>query len=97
MEDKTIDDTDGVKILMEGSWVLVRPSGTEPIYRIFAEAESQEKAKSLAEDNKRPSWILLPLCPGSGIDFIWFRTQGLKNIKGGVHDESKNHMEAQSK
>jgi phosphomannomutase/phosphoglucomutase len=53
MEDKTIDDTDGVKILMEGSWVLVRPSGTEPIYRIFAEAESQEKAKSLAEDNKK--------------------------------------------
>jgi phosphomannomutase/phosphoglucomutase len=33
--------------------VLVRPSGTEPIYRIFAEAESQEKAKSLAEDNKK--------------------------------------------
>ncbi len=53
MEDKRIDDTDGVKILMEGSWVLVRPSGTEAIYRIFAEAESHEKAKNLAEDNKK--------------------------------------------
>ncbi len=53
MGDKNIDDTDGVKILMEGSWVLVRPSGTEPIYRIFAEAETPEKAKTLAQDNKK--------------------------------------------
>jgi phosphomannomutase/phosphoglucomutase len=52
MEDKKVDQTDGVKIIMDGAWVLVRPSGTEPIYRIFAEAESQEKAKEIAEDSK---------------------------------------------
>jgi phosphomannomutase/phosphoglucomutase len=52
-EDKKIDDTDGIKILMEGAWVLVRPSGTEPIYRIFAEAEEPEKAKNLAEENRK--------------------------------------------
>jgi phosphomannomutase/phosphoglucomutase len=53
MGDKTIDDTDGIKILMEGSWVLVRPSGTEPIYRVFAEADTPDKAKNIAEENKK--------------------------------------------
>ncbi len=53
MEGKEIDDTDGVKILMERAWVLVRPSGTEPIYRIFAEADEPEKAKEIAQENKR--------------------------------------------
>jgi phosphomannomutase/phosphoglucomutase len=52
MSDRDVDDTDGVKIIMDGSWVLVRPSGTEPIYRIFAEAESPKKAQSLAEEHK---------------------------------------------
>jgi len=37
--------TDGIKLwLTERSWVLVRPSGTEPIVRIFGEAETQEAA-----------------------------------------------------
>ena len=53
MSDKDVDDTDGVKIIMESSWVLVRPSGTEPIYRIFAEAETPEKAENLAKENKK--------------------------------------------
>jgi phosphomannomutase / phosphoglucomutase len=43
-----IDRTDGLKIWAdEKSWVLVRPSGTEPIVRIFAESDTQEKADSL--------------------------------------------------
>lgn len=53
MQGMEIDDTDGVKILMQGAWILVRPSGTEPIYRIFAEADELEKAKELAEGNKK--------------------------------------------
>jgi phosphomannomutase/phosphoglucomutase len=53
MEGKGVDDTDGVKILMKDSWVLIRPSGTEPIYRIFAEANEPEIAKELAEENKK--------------------------------------------
>lgn len=53
IEGMEIDDTDGVKILMEGAWVLVRPSGTEPIYRIFAEAKDSIKARELAEQNKK--------------------------------------------
>jgi phosphomannomutase/phosphoglucomutase len=53
MQGKEVDTTDGVKINGEDSWVLVRPSGTEPIYRIFAEAKNFEKAKEIAEENKR--------------------------------------------
>jgi phosphomannomutase len=42
--------TDGVKHLMaDGSWLLVRPSGTEPVLRIYSEADSEEKAVALVE------------------------------------------------
>ncbi|MDI6887715.1 MAG: phosphoglucosamine mutase [Candidatus Thermoplasmatota archaeon] len=44
---------DGVKIFFENGWVLVRPSGTEPIYRIFAESKDQNIAKELAESEKK--------------------------------------------
>lgn len=39
------DYKDGVKLYLEDnlSWVLVRPSGTEPLLRIYIESESQEK------------------------------------------------------
>jgi len=39
---------DGLKVWAdEKSWVLVRPSGTEPLIRIFVESNSQEKADAL--------------------------------------------------
>lgn len=38
---------DGVKVIGEDFWVLVRPSGTEPIARIMLEAREKEKAKSI--------------------------------------------------
>jgi phosphomannomutase/phosphoglucomutase len=38
---------DGVKIIHEEGWILIRPSGTEPIYRCFAEGTTQETADSL--------------------------------------------------
>ena len=41
--------TDGARIDYEDSWILIRPSGTEPIVRVFAEAKSRKKAKDLAE------------------------------------------------
>ncbi len=43
-----VDTTDGVKIFLEDGWVLVRPSGTEPIFRVFTEAKTPERAESLA-------------------------------------------------
>jgi len=48
-----IDTTDGVKIYHEDGWVLVRPSGTEPIVRIFTEARTPERAKELADGSKK--------------------------------------------
>lgn len=44
-----IDTTDGVKILKDDGWVIIRPSGTEPIFRCFAESDSQEKADEMTE------------------------------------------------
>ncbi len=42
-EDHKKDTTDGIKIIFSKSnWVMVRPSGTEPIVRIYAESDSQE-------------------------------------------------------
>ncbi|WP_456482161.1 phosphoglucosamine mutase [Methanopyrus sp.] len=35
---------DGVKLFYEDGWVLVRPSGTEPLIRIFGEARDRETA-----------------------------------------------------
>ena len=46
-----ISTIDGVKIWFEDkSAILVRPSGTEPTYRLYAEAKTREKALRLIED-----------------------------------------------
>ena len=47
--DFKIDTSDGVKILKDDGWVIIRPSGTEPIFRCFAESDSQEKADKMTE------------------------------------------------
>jgi len=42
------DTSDGIKITIDHkNWVMIRPSGTEPIIRIYAESESQEKLDAL--------------------------------------------------
>jgi phosphomannomutase / phosphoglucomutase len=48
-----VDRTDGVKVYSPEGWVLVRPSGTEPIFRVYAEAKSHEAAEALAERSLR--------------------------------------------
>ena len=41
---------DGVKIILENdNWALLRFSGTEPILRMFVEADSPEKAEELLD------------------------------------------------
>ena len=41
---------DGFKLLLDdGSWLLVRPSGTEPVLRVYAEASSQERIEKLLD------------------------------------------------
>lgn len=45
-----INDIDGFKIILENrSWLLVRPSGTEPKLRIYAEAASPEAVDQLLD------------------------------------------------
>ncbi len=41
---------DGVKAIGDGFWVLVRPSGTEPVVRIMVEAREPSKAEELAKN-----------------------------------------------
>ena len=41
---------DGVKIDFENGWVHVRPSNTEPIIRIYAEAKTEKEAEKLIND-----------------------------------------------
>jgi len=45
-----IDTTDGIKIWYEDGWVLIRPSGTEPILRVFAEAKTQDRTEELMQE-----------------------------------------------
>jgi len=44
-----LDTTDGVKIFKEEGWVIIRPSGTEPIFRCFSESTSQKSATEMAQ------------------------------------------------
>ena len=50
MAKEKVDETDGLKIIRGKSWVHIRGSNTEPIVRIYAEAENLEKAKSLHDE-----------------------------------------------
>ena len=44
-----IDLTDGVKIFFDNGWVLLRPSGTEPKFRIYSESTSKEDTKARSD------------------------------------------------
>jgi len=47
---ENISTIDGVKIwFSDNSAILIRPSGTEPVFRLYAEAKNQEKALKLVE------------------------------------------------
>ena len=49
-----IDHTDGFKfILKDGSWLGLRPSGTEPLVRVYAEAPTRMKMDNLLEAGKK--------------------------------------------
>ena len=51
VKDENISTIDGVKIWFnDSSAILIRPSGTEPVFRLYAEAKNQEKALKLVED-----------------------------------------------
>lgn len=46
-----VNDRDGVKFLLaDDSWLLIRPSGTEPVLRIYAEGRSPEMVQALLRE-----------------------------------------------
>ncbi|MEM1589991.1 MAG: phosphoglucosamine mutase, partial [Candidatus Bathyarchaeia archaeon] len=51
MKGLNINTIDGVKVWFEDkSSILVRPSGTEPLYRLYAEAKTKERAEELIQE-----------------------------------------------
>lgn len=43
-----VETTDGIKYyLVDGSWLLIRPSGTEPVLRVYAEAPNDARVAAL--------------------------------------------------
>jgi len=47
--DGEVSTVDGYRVDHDDAWVLVRASGTEPLVRIYAEADTSERAESLAD------------------------------------------------
>ncbi len=49
---KGVDTLDGVKWIYDEGWILFRPSGTEPLLRVYAEATSPELVRKMLEEAK---------------------------------------------
>ena len=55
-EIKNLIQIDGLKIVLnEGHWLLMRPSGTESLMRVYAESDSSEKTQALLDIAKK--WV----------------------------------------
>jgi phosphomannomutase len=52
--DAEVDTQDGLRLSWLDRWVHIRPSGTEPIVRVIAEAPSAEAAEKLVRDCRKP-------------------------------------------
>ena len=52
--DAQVDTQDGLRLAWEDSWVHIRPSGTEPIVRVIAEAPSEAQARALVARSRQP-------------------------------------------
>jgi phosphomannomutase len=48
-EAQRIETIDGVKAYFPEGWVLVRPSGTEPLFRVFAESRTLDGVQKLSD------------------------------------------------
>ena len=53
---KELISIDGLKIVLEdGHWLLMRPSGTEPLMRVYAESDKAERTQGLLDMAKK--WV----------------------------------------
>ena len=58
---------DGFKFYMDdGSWVLMRMSGTEPLMRVYAEAATQARVEELISALEQQTGVEVPVAVGSG-------------------------------
>jgi phosphomannomutase len=49
----SVEDVDGFKFrLHDGSWVMIRPSGTEPVLRVYSEASSSAASFAILDATK---------------------------------------------
>jgi phosphoglucosamine mutase len=51
-EVKDVYTVDGIRLQLEDGWVLIRPSGTEPMIRITVEAHDRARAEQLLETSR---------------------------------------------
>ncbi|MDD3898135.1 MAG: phosphoglucomutase/phosphomannomutase family protein, partial [Syntrophomonadaceae bacterium] len=48
---ETLSRVEGSKMVLEdGSWVLIRPSGTEPLFRVYVEASDKGMVEAIQEE-----------------------------------------------
>jgi phosphomannomutase len=52
--DAVVDTQDGLRLSWKDRWVHVRPSGTEPIVRVIAEAPTDDEARELVARSRVP-------------------------------------------
>ncbi|MFX1563710.1 MAG: phosphoglucosamine mutase [Promethearchaeota archaeon] len=57
--DANLITLDGVKLVFGDGWLLLRPSGTEPVFRCFAEARTRKRARELLKQGL--DWINIVL------------------------------------
>jgi phosphomannomutase/phosphoglucomutase len=56
-------DIDGIKVWVPPkSWILIRPSGTEPIFRLMAEAPTKTQAMKIVTDYKTKLSKIIKSC-----------------------------------
>lgn len=48
-QEDCVDKTDGIKVIFKDGWVLIRPSGTEPIFRIYSESLDSDSCRKRAD------------------------------------------------
>jgi phosphomannomutase len=47
--DALVDRTDGIKLILYKAWIHIRKSGTEPIIRVYVEADSSTRASEICQ------------------------------------------------
>ena len=47
-----VETIDGVKIWLDNGWVLLRPSNTQPVIRMFVEAEDEKILEKIKDEFK---------------------------------------------